>query len=117
GARLYLLGSKRSNTETIASADAEGKFHFTAKAEEVGLDGRVLATGHFDAPDWVDLARFENGEVTLRLRKDDVPFTGQVVTLEGQPVVGATIEAKRIGRQADSEELKPWIDNNVRLRK
>lgn len=117
GAKVYVLGTKRTNAEAIATADAEGKFDFVVKREEVGYNGRLLATGEDHAPDWVDLARCEKGEVTLRLRKDDVPFTGRVVTLENQPVVGATVEAERIGRQAEGDDLKPWLDENVRLRK
>jgi hypothetical protein len=55
--------------------------------------------------------------VTLRLRKDDVPFTGRVLTLEGQPVVGAIFEVEKLGKPADGDDLKAWIDNNVKLRK
>jgi RNA polymerase sigma factor (sigma-70 family) len=130
GAEVYLLGSKRTGAKPIATADKDGKFHFTAKPEDVGSDGRVLAvaadnttddgrvvgvaTGH--APDWIDFARCAEGAVTLRLRKDDVPFTGRVVTLEGQPVAGATVEAERLGAPADGD-LTAWLDNNVKLRK
>jgi RNA polymerase sigma factor (sigma-70 family) len=117
GARVYVLGTKRTKVEAVATADAEGKFDFVVKREEVGHNGRLLATGEDNAPDWVDLAECAKGAVTLRLRKDDVAFTGRVVTLENQPVVGATVEAERIGRQAEGDDLKPWLDENVRLRK
>jgi RNA polymerase sigma factor (sigma-70 family) len=117
GAKVYVLGSKRTKAEAVATADAEGKFEFVVKGEEVGHNGRLLATGEDHAPDWVDLARCAQGAVTLRLHKDDVPFTGRVVTLEGQPVAGATVEAERIGKQAEGDDLKPWLDENVRLRK
>jgi protocatechuate 3,4-dioxygenase beta subunit len=117
GAKVYLLGSKRTSAEAIATADKEGKFRFTANPEDAGFDGRVVAVGEGHAPDWIDLARCGEGEVTLRLRKDDVPFTGRVVTLENQPVVGATVEAERVGKQAQGDDLKPWLDENVRLRK
>jgi RNA polymerase sigma factor (sigma-70 family) len=116
GAKVYLLGSKRTKGEAIATADAEGKFHFSAKPEDVGLDGRVLAIGEGRAPDWIELDRCDKGAITLRLGADDVPFTGRVLTLEGQPVAGATVEAERIGKQADGD-LRQWLDNNVKLRK
>jgi RNA polymerase sigma factor (sigma-70 family) len=115
GARLYLLGTKRTKPEPIATADADGAFRFTAKQADVGFNGRVLAAADGLAPDWLDLGRCGKGEVTLRLR-EDVAFTGRIVTLEGKPVVGAVVEAERIGRQADGD-LTAWIDNNVKLRK
>src|SRR5262249_54887040 len=110
GAKVYLLGSKRIGAEAVATADADGKFRFTAKPEDVGFDGRVLAAAEGHAPDWIDLSRCEQGAVTLRLRTDDVPFTGRVVTLEGQPVAGATVEAERLGAPAEGD-LKAWLEN------
>jgi RNA polymerase sigma factor (sigma-70 family) len=110
GAKVYVLGTKRTKAEAIATADAEGKFDFVVKREEVGSNGRLLATGEDYAPDWIDLALCEKGAVTLRLHKDDVPFTGQVVTLENQPVIGATVEAERIGKQAEGDETPQGVD-------
>jgi RNA polymerase sigma factor (sigma-70 family) len=131
GAEVFLLGSKRTGAKPIATADKDGKFHFTAKPADVGSDGRVLAVAADNttddgrvvgpasayAPDWIDLARCAQGEVTLRLRKDDVPFTGRVLTLEGQPVAGATVEAVRLGAVAEGDDLKAWLDKNVRMHK
>ncbi len=116
-AKLYLVSSKRTKPEVVATADESGKFRFAVKPEEVGQNGRVVATGGTHAPDWIDLARAGKGPVTLRLRKDDIAFTGKVVTLEGQPVAGATIEAERLGKPEEGEDLKPWLDRNVSLRK
>jgi RNA polymerase sigma factor (sigma-70 family) len=116
GAKIYVLGSKRMNAEPMATADKEGKFLFVVKVEEVGDRGRLVAAGKGSAPDWIDLVQCAKGPVTLSLHKDDVPFAGKVVTLEGQPVAGATVEAERVGKQAEGDDLKPWLDKNVRLR-
>jgi RNA polymerase sigma factor (sigma-70 family) len=117
GAKLYLTGSKRATSKAIATADADGKFHFRVKPDEVGSDRRIIALREGHGPDWIDLAACDKGDVTLRLRKDDVAFTGRVVTLEGQPVAGATVEAERLGKQIEGDDLTPWIDNNVKQRK
>jgi hypothetical protein len=101
----------------MAMTDPAGRFRFTVKAAEVGSDARLLASAEGHAPDWVDLARCGFGEVILRLRKDDIPFTGLVINLEGQPVAGATVEVARLGKQEEGEDLKSWIDRNVEQRK
>jgi RNA polymerase sigma factor (sigma-70 family) len=117
GAKIYLVGGKPAKAEVVATADADGKFRFTVKPHEPAIERLVVAVAKGYGPDWIDLTLCEREERVLRLRKDDVPFVGRVVTLEGQPVVGATVEIDRLGKQAVGEELKPWIDNNVKLRK
>jgi protocatechuate 3,4-dioxygenase beta subunit len=116
GAKIYLISAKHTGTEPVARADADGKFQVALKPEEVGPDGRLLAAAEGCGPDWVDLARVDKGEVTFRLRKDDVPVTGRVQTLEGQPVVGAVVEVERLGRPAEGDQ-EAWLANNARLRK
>jgi RNA polymerase sigma factor (sigma-70 family) len=117
GSRLYVTGSKRSDHRPLATTDAAGQFRLTMKPAEVGTDGRLLAGAEGHAPDWVDLSRCGPGEVVLRLRKDDVPLTGRVINLEGQPVAGATLEVARLGKQEQGEDLKSWIDHNVEQRR
>src|SRR5262249_32282005 len=59
-------------------------------------------------PDWVDLGpRRPDGEVTLRLVKDDVPITGRVLDLEGRPVAGAFVGVAWV----EQVNLKPWLDD------
>ncbi len=43
-------------------------------------------------PDWVQIdAKKPAGEITLRLRRDDVPIEGRVINLEGRPIPGLTV--------------------------
>ncbi len=117
GAKLFLIGAKRPKGDASATTDADGKFRFTVKPEEIGSNGRLIAAADGAGADWIDFSQRGKGEVTLRLRKDDGAFTGRVVTLEGQPVAGATVEAERLGKPADGDDLTAWIDNNVKQRK
>ncbi|MGP0063332.1 MAG: sigma-70 family RNA polymerase sigma factor [Isosphaeraceae bacterium] len=43
-------------------------------------------------PDWIQIdAKKPAGEITLRLRRDDVPIEGRVINLEGRPIPGLTV--------------------------
>ena len=55
----------------------------------------LAATAPGFGPDWVgDRSREdEPNPITLRLRRDDVPIEGRVVSLEGRPVSGASVKA------------------------
>ena len=57
---------------------------------EFGEDGTVVAAAAANyGVEWVDVPAHEKTEdLTIRLLKDDVPITGQIVVdLEGKPVV------------------------------
>src|SRR5262249_34165264 len=58
-------------------------------------------------PDWGDAPPAGRGE-ELRLVKDDVPVSGRVLGLEGQPIAGATVSVRRVDRTADGD-LTAWI--------
>ena len=78
-------------------------------------DARVVVTPAGRPAQWLPLARF-TGEQTLRLSKDDVPFTGRMASLENQPLKGVTVQVVRVSNVATGE-LAAWIDKNVAMRK
>ena len=51
----------------------------------------VLATADGLGPDWVDLKKPPDEELTLRLVEDSVPISGRILDLQGRPVVGAKV--------------------------
>src|SRR5205823_11371801 len=60
-------------------------------------------------PNWVRFPIGSTpGDLTLRLVRDDVPITGQVIDLEGKPLAGVTLTVVRISA-TDGEDLGPWL--------
>jgi RNA polymerase sigma factor (sigma-70 family) len=112
GARLYLTGIplQAPPSESATTGD-NGRFRFTVPKAKVGDYWTVVtatAAGH--GPGWVEvLAGARREGLSLRLVKDDVPITGQIVDLEGKPVPGATLRVQRI-EAAPGEDLGPWIE-------
>src|SRR5262249_25536316 len=47
-------------------------------------------------------------EITFRLVRDDVPIAGRIVSLEGRPVAGVTIQPFLLG-VSTGEDLGPWL--------
>jgi hypothetical protein len=47
-------------------------------------------------------------EVTFRLVKDDVPIAGRIVSLEGRPVAGVTVQPFQLA-VSSGEDLGPWL--------
>jgi RNA polymerase sigma factor (sigma-70 family) len=112
GAKLYLTGlSLPSPSPEYATTGADGRFRFTVPKAKVGDYWTVVtatAAGH--GPGWVEvLAGARREGLTLRLVKDDVPITGQLVDLEGKPVAGATLRVRLI-EAAPGEDLGPWLE-------
>jgi RNA polymerase sigma factor (sigma-70 family) len=56
----------------------------------------VVAAAPGYGPAWASLDRPDQGELTLRLVRDDVPVKGRVVDLEGRPVIGAAVRVVRL---------------------
>src|SRR5262249_11147337 len=48
-------------------------------------------------------------DLTLRLVRDDLPITGQIVDLEGKPVPGATLTVLQVSADP-AEDLGPWLE-------
>src|SRR5207245_7327189 len=68
----------------------------------------AVAAGH--GPGWAMICKPEDvANLTLKLAKDDVPITGRVVDLEGNPIQGATVRVMLVIPMV-KEDLKPWLD-------
>jgi RNA polymerase sigma factor (sigma-70 family) len=94
-----------------ATADAEGRFEFNGPKELIMdfVPVVVGATAANHGAGWVELlpqARTE--ELTIKLVKDE-PITGQIVTLEGRPVSGATLTVREIAAPV-KDDLGPWLE-------
>jgi sigma-70-like protein len=116
GAKLYLTLSwgylqRPSPLPTCATTGPDGRFTFTvpkAQFAERTTTVAVMAADH--AVTWVDVLPSGKQEgLTIRLAKEDVPITGQVVDLQGKPVQGATLQMLYIGAVA-RDDLGPWLE-------
>lgn len=110
GAKVYVSTysyKDRSDPKKRLETDAEGRFRFLCRPEEVEYgETMIAAVAPGYGPDWAPLT--ERGELTLRLA-DDMPVKGRVLDLEGRPIAGATVRLKRLWKmpsEALSEGLK-----------
>lgn len=98
--------------------DADGSFDFPVDlprrddAIDRGVwDAKVVqivATAEGYGPAVSDAIGIRKGEpITLRLARDDVPIQGQILDLEGQPVVGAQV---RVALMDPSRDVDKFID-------
>jgi RNA polymerase sigma factor (sigma-70 family) len=108
-ARVFLWTNavkKPADMPPLAATGADGRFRLTIARADLERDAKIVAKAPDHGPDWVEAARLaKGGEVTLRLAKDDVPISGRVIDLEGQPVPGVTIEVGRL----EQSDMKRWI--------
>jgi protocatechuate 3,4-dioxygenase beta subunit len=99
GARLVLTipsGLRVAYSQYLTLTGKNGRFEAMIPPDAPDADGRdrpVIAAWYRGlGPDWVAIdARTAKKDVTLRLRRDDVPIEGRVLGLEGRPVAGATV--------------------------
>jgi RNA polymerase sigma factor (sigma-70 family) len=116
GAKLHLSVWPGNSAQPIpapecSTTDGEGRFEFqgpkTLYMDFVPVIVGATATNH--GAGWVQLApKARTDGLIIRLVKDE-PITGQIVTLEGQPVVGATLTVTEIAATAQ-EDLGPWLE-------
>lgn len=98
--------AKPPSNEAIERAvtGRDGRFEISLSQEEIESLVRVnpwkalrlvaSATNH--GADWLNVSEEGESDLKLRLAKDDVPIRGRIVSLEGEPVRGATDRVKRV---------------------
>jgi protocatechuate 3,4-dioxygenase beta subunit len=115
GATVYLSHAggywRRPSPATISvTSGADGRFEITvshAKFEE-RWGGMVVADAPKFGVGWVDLEPGDRRDnLTVRLVKDDLPITGQIVDLEGRPIPKATLTVWQIHASA-GDDVGPW---------
>ncbi len=115
-AKLYLtvaMGylTRPSPSPEYAMTGADGRFTFAVPKAKFG-DGYtiVAATADHYGAGWVKVkADGKQDALTLRLVKDDMPITGQILDVQGKPVVGATLTVLQI-HAAPNGDLGPWLE-------
>ncbi len=95
GARVFFTHTDLTDhVELKASADQTGRFDFSVSPDDIlsPLGARIVAFHPGFGPAWVEVEpqqRFT--DLRLTLAADDLPVAGRILTLEGRPVVGATV--------------------------
>jgi RNA polymerase sigma factor (sigma-70 family) len=113
-ASVCLWANTGNEPLTRTTTDAEGRFRLSTPKGAVARGGKIVATAEGHGPAWTD-ATTGAGELTLRLVRDDVPVNGRILSLEGKPVVGATVKVLALDEPTDGG-LDAWIDGQKRNR-
>jgi RNA polymerase sigma factor (sigma-70 family) len=116
GAKLYMTLAwgyphEPSPSPEFATTGPDGHFQFAVPTAEFGDQFTVVAaTAPHYGVGWVNVSPDGNrDELTIRLADDDVPITGQIIDLEGKPVLGATLRLMQINA-APGEDLGRWLE-------
>ncbi len=112
-AELHLVGISRwpdRSPMLLGRSNSAGKFDvtFSPKEGQSFAHASLVASAEGFGLDWIRLSELKDDSASLRLVKDDVPITGQVLDLEGKPVVGATVRAQSI-RSNDNHDLSKYL--------
>jgi protocatechuate 3,4-dioxygenase beta subunit len=107
----YTLPWQPSTLLESATTGPDGRFRFTVPKEQVNGRYFVLAaTAANHGPGWVKIpAGGKRDDLTIRLVKDDVAITGQIVDLEGKPIPGVIVRGLQINA-ALREDIGPWLE-------
>jgi RNA polymerase sigma factor (sigma-70 family) len=98
-----------------ATTGADGRFRFTASKAEMRREATLVVTAAGHGSDWVELGPAGKPEaLTLRLGRE-VPIQGRVLTLEGEPVAGASVEVLR-AEKPRGKDLTAWVQTWARNR-
>jgi protocatechuate 3,4-dioxygenase beta subunit len=120
GAALYMSPRESLHpyhSPVRATSGPDGGFRFSVPKSD-------FDTFHWDAP-WKGMCsavlaradgyafglanyRDDDGELTLRLVRDDVPISGRIIDLQGQPVIGATVAVLEVACPAGGS-LDGWL--------
>lgn len=87
-----------------AATGPDGRFEFSVSGDELKTLVRVnpwkalrlVASASTHGADWLEVSEKGESDLKLSLATDDVPIRGRIVSLEGEPVSGATIRVKRV---------------------
>jgi hypothetical protein len=120
GAQLYLAPNDPKESApypTRATTEADGRFTFhITRSEYTALgDGepwsfvQVITAAKGYGPDWAKFDPQAKSELTLRLVKDDMPLTGRVLDLQGQPVAGADVRLLAL-ETTPEEDLTSYVN-------
>ena len=120
GASLYLNTREFQNpyhSPVRATSGPDGRFRFAVPKSDFntlywdapwkGIRAPILAQAAGYA---FGLANYRNDaeELTLQLASDDVPISGRIIDLQGQPVVGATVAVLQVRLPAGGS-LDGWL--------
>jgi|GEM_PF-3027726 len=117
GARLHVMTWRGTLTQTApvpesTRADEQGRFELKVPKEPSMdvLSVVIGATAPTHGAGWVEVQpKGKCDDLTVHLVNDNAPITGQIVTLEGKPVAGATITVVQI-YACLKEDLGPWLE-------
>jgi len=117
GAKVWLVTEAWAIRRTapgpkvVATTDADGTFDFTqsgAGRRRYWSEGaQLVATADRFGLAWADAGKGKDKPLELRLVKDE-PINGRLVTLEGEPVAGATVRVVEVARPAEPD-LSRWM--------
>lgn len=116
GAKIYMTkpwtNVQRPKASPLYATSAEdGSFRFTVPNAPFATDFmELVATAKGFGPAWIQVGpHLKSENMSLQLVKDDVPIAGQIVDLQGKPVLGATVRVLHI-IAAPKEDLGPWLE-------
>jgi RNA polymerase sigma factor (sigma-70 family) len=122
GAKVYALyyTPKVLLIPERGTTDKDGRFRFSVEKKEFDRSASrrpwdevmpvAVADGYgFGVPDFEKGKPLSQTEWTIRLTKDDVPITGRVLNLQGQPVAGATVSIHALCWPKKGDDLTEWL--------
>ncbi len=121
GATLRLVSEVEGPNRSVvrATTGADGRFRIQARRPQVAAnptrDGWplavIVATAKDHGPDWAVVGDGKDGELTLRLVRNDVAIQGRILDLQGKPVAGAVIHVFELATTPEDDltpVLKAW---------
>jgi RNA polymerase sigma factor (sigma-70 family) len=103
----------------LGASGPDGQFEVTIPADrldppvdrhEIAITAAAIgAVAMGFGPDWATIDPRKSGEpIALKLRRDDVPIEGRVISLEGRPIAGLSVKTAYIS------EFPPALMNKLR---
>jgi RNA polymerase sigma factor (sigma-70 family) len=115
GAQLYAWwqysGQGKAEVKVRANSGADGRFRFSFTKGEVDQPAHhaerwrfveVVASAKGFGPTWQRINLID-GQLTLRLVRDDIPIQGRILDLEGRPVAGVAVRVTRVDTTAGED--------------